>query len=400
MPGFVSIYIFSCLIYMKKLRALLITFLFSSATSLFGAPALDLAQDSINSFDGKLYQALCNKEGNVNYSAISIYSVLYALQKGAQGTTKDQISKALNIEASDDFENQIKSVITGTQNMTNSLWYKESLAIKPHYNQYIKDYDFTIKPVNFYKAEAVKNEINSYIAQKTEKLIENFLTDPLPGDTQLVLLNTLYFHQKWRAEFDERATRQEDFFKTKTDSKKVDMMHKTAYYSYYQNADVQVLELPYEDKRYSMVVILPREYEYDFSKLKLEATLDDYKDKKASKRVQLSFPKFDITSGYDLIPVLKEMGMTNAFNPDTADFSNVFTSPQSIYVDAVVHKVRILVNERETKAAAVTMASARASATMPEPPIVFNADHPFLYVIRDNELGINLFTGIVREPEF
>ena len=399
MPGFVSIYIFSCLVYMKKLRALLITFLFSSATSLFGAPALDLAQDSINSFDGKLYQALCNKEGNVNYSAISIYSVLYALQKGAQGTTKDQISKALNIEASDDFENQIKSVITGTQNMTNSLWYKEALAIKPDYNQFIKDYDFTIKPVNFYKAEAVKTEINSYIAQKTEKLIENFLTDPLPDDTRLVLLNTLYFHQKWRSEFDERATRQEDFFKTKTDSKKVDMMHKTAYYSYYQNADVQVLELPYEDKRYSMVVILPREYEYDFSKLKLEATLDDYKDKKASKRVQLSFPKFDITSGYDLIPVLKEMGMTNAFNPDAADFSNVFTSPQSIYVDAVVHKVRILVNERETKAAAVTMASSRASAAMPEDPVIFKADHPFLYVIRDNELGINLFTGIVREPK-
>ena len=177
------------------------------------------------------------------------------------------------------------------------------------------------------------------------------------------------------------------------------MMHKTAYYSYYQNADVQVLELPYEDKRYSMVVILPREYEYDFSKLKLEATLDDYKDKKASKRVQLSFPKFDITSGYDLIPVLKEMGMTNAFNPDAADFSNVFTSPQSIYVDAVVHKVRILVNERETKAAAVTMASSRASAAMPEDPVIFKADHPFLYVIRDNELGINLFTGIVREPK-
>ena len=399
MPGFVSIYIFSCLIYMKKLRALLITFLFSSATSLFGAPALNLAQDSINSFDGKLYQALCNKEGNVNYSAISIYSVLYSLQKGAQGKTQEQINNVLYIEPSDDFENQVKTVITGTQNMTNSLWYKESLAIKPDYNQFIKDYDFTIKPVNFYKAEAVKNEINSYIAQKTEKLIENFLTDPLPGDTQLVLLNTLYFHHKWRAEFDERATRQDDFFKTKTDSKKVDMMHKTAYYPYYQNADVQILELLYEDKRYSMVVILPREYEYDFSKLKLEATLDDYKDKKASKRVQLSFPKFDITSGYDLIPVLKEMGMTNAFNPDTADFSNVFTSPQSIYVDAVVHKVRILVNERETKAAAVTMASARASAAMPEDLVIFTADHPFLYVIRDNELGINLFTGIVREPK-
>ena len=89
--------------------------------------------------------------------------------------------------------------------------------------------------------------------------------------------------------------------------------------------------------------------------------------------------------------------MTNAFNRTAADFSNIFDSDQSIYIDAVVHKVRILVNEKETKAAAVTMASARATAAMPEHPIIFNADHPFAYVIRDNELGINLFTGIVRE---
>ena len=125
----------------------------------------------------------------------------------------------------------------------------------------------------------------------------------------------------------------------------------------------------------------------------------DQQQKKSSKRVQLSFPKFDITTGYDLIPVLKKMGMTDAFSRTAADFSNIFDSDQSIYVDAVVHKVRIRVNERETKAAAVTMASARATSAMPEHPIIFNADHPFAYVIRDNELGINLFTGIVREPK-
>ena len=386
---------------MKKLTTIFITF--ALAASIFGAPAqeldLSLAQDSINSFDTKLYQTLSATEGNVNYSAISIYSVLYSLQKGAQGQTQNQINNVLTIEPSTEIDGQLKSVITKTQNMTNSLWYKNSLTIKGDYNQFTKDYDFTIKPVNFYNAVGVKNEINSYISEKTEKLIENFLSDPLPVDTQLVLLNTLYFHQKWRNEFDEDMTYKLDFYKTSTSTKKVDMMHKTAYYQYYQTADCQVLELPYEDKRYSMIVVLPRTTDYNFQNLKVEEVLKDQQQKKSSKRVQLSFPKFDITTGYDLIPVLKQMGMTDAFNRTAADFSNIFDSDQSIYVDAVVHKVRILVNERETKAAAVTMASARATAAMPEHPIIFNADHPFAYVIRDNELGINLFTGIVREPE-
>ena len=387
---------------MKKLTTIFITFALTA--SIFGAPAqeldLSLAQDSINSFDTKLYQTLSTTEGNVNYSAISIYSLLYALQKGASGQTKTQINMVIDLNPVQEADEQLKVIITGTEHMTNSLWYKKSLNIQSDYKQFTKDYDFIIKPVDFYQGPKVRNEINSFISKQTDKLIENFLQEDLPASTQLVLLNTLYFNQKWATAFDEYDTWDEAFYKNNQTKTQVQMMHKTTSWPYYENEDLQIIELGYENERYSMIVILPKEYEYDFTKAEFQTQLQNFNTSKHYNRVQLSFPKFDLTSKYDLIPVLQNLGMTNAFDPTQSDLSKIFADGQNNFVDSAIHQVRIQVNEKETKAAAVTMFGMKVTSAMPErPPIVFKADHPFLYVIRDNELGINLFTGIVREPK-
>ena len=154
---------------MKKLTTIFITLALTA--SIFGAPAqeldLSLAQDSINSFDTKLYQTLSTTEGNVNYSAISIYSLLYALQKGASGQTKTQINKVIDLNPVQEADEQLKVIITGTEHMTNSLWYKKSLNIQSDYKQFTKDYDFIIKPVDFYQGPKVRNEINSFISKQT-----------------------------------------------------------------------------------------------------------------------------------------------------------------------------------------------------------------------------------------
>ena len=383
---------------MKKHITILTTILL--AAKLFGTPdVLNLAEKSINSFDTKLYQSLCKTQGNVNYSAISIYSLLYALQKGADGTTKEQINSVIELEPDLEADLQLKDIITGTQNMTNSFWYKNTLKIQGDYNQFIRDYNFELKSTDFYQTQKVRKEINDYISQKTDKLIENFLQDELPAATKLVLLNTLYFNQKWKNEFDEEATRNQTFYKTKENKIQVPMMHKTSNMQYYQDCNFQIVELAYKDERYSMIVILPIDYEYDFSKLNPAELVQQFNESKARQRIQLSFPKFDITSRYDLIPVLEALGMHDAFNLETSNLSNIFTNSENLYVDAAIHQVRIQVNEKETKAAAVTMFGMKATSAMPQPTIPFTADHPFVYVIRDNETGIDLFTGIVREPK-
>lgn len=362
-------------------------------------PELTIAQDSINSFETKLYQMLSETEGNVNYSAISIYSLLYALQKGAQGTTKDQINQVIDLSPSQDADSQLKTIITGTENMTNSLWYKKTLTIQNDYKAFTKNYDFIIKPTDFYNGPKVRKEINSFISKQTDKLIENFLQDDLPLDTQFVLLNTLYFNQKWQKKFDKHDTKDRTFYISKNQEVQIPMMCNTTSLRYYEDLDFQAVELVYEDSRYSMIVFLPRDYDFDFTRLDPNMMLEKFSEQKNRKSVAVYFPKFDITSKYDLIPVFEKFGMTDAFNPAVCDLSQIFTQSQDIYVDAAIHQVRIMVNETETKAAAVTMFASKATAYMPEDPVIFKADHPFLYVIRDNELGINLFTGIVREPK-
>ena len=387
---------------MRKLKTFLFTILFTS-TLLYAnepLPELTIAQDSINSFETKLYQTLSATKGNVNYSALSIYSLLYALQKGAQGTTKDQINQVIDLSPTQDADSQLKIIITGTENMTNSLWYKKKLTIQDDYKAFTQNYDFIIKPTDFYNGPKVRKDINSFISKQTDKLIENFLQEDLPVDTQLVLLNTLYFNQKWKTTFDKHDTRKETFYKNNQSQTQVQMMHKTTSVPYYEDENFQIIELAYENKRYSMIVILPKDYEYDFTKADLFTQLQKFSDSKNYNRVQLSFPKFDLTSKYDLVPILQNLGMTDVFNPAQSDLSKIFADSQNIFVDSAIHQVRIQVNEKETKAAAVTMFGSKAAAAMPErPPIIFKADHPFLYVIRDNELGINLFTGIVREPK-
>ena len=386
---------------MRKLKTFLFTILLTS-TFLYAnepLPELTIAQDSINSFETKLYQMLSETEGNVNYSAISIYSLLYALQKGAQGTTKDQINQVIDLSPSQDADSQLKTIITGTENMTNSLWYKKTLTIQNDYKAFTKNYDFIIKPTDFYNGPKVRKEINSFISKQTDKLIENFLQDDLPLDTQFVLLNTLYFNQKWQKKFDKHDTKDRTFYISKNQEVQIPMMCNTTSLRYYEDLDFQAVELVYEDSRYSMIVFLPRDYDFDFTRLDPNMMLEKFSEQKNRKSVAVYFPKFDITSKYDLIPVFEKFGMTDAFNPAVCDLSQIFTQSQDIYVDAAIHQVRIMVNETETKAAAVTMFASKATAYMPEDPVIFKADHPFLYVIRDNELGINLFTGIVREPK-
>ena len=356
------------------------------------------ASDSVNSFDDKLFESLCNTEGNVNYSALSIYSLLYALLQGSDGQTYEQISNVISCTPSDSLNEQMEDLITGTENMSNSVWYKKSLAFNKDYKHFMNDFGFITKPTDFYKGPAVRKEINDFISKKTEKLIENFLSEDLPASTRLVLLNTLYFNQKWKYQFYEDNTYEEDFFKTADTSIKTQMMHRNAHYNYFEDSDFQMLELAYEDSRYSMVIFLPKNITYDFSKTNPNILMQEFDSGHRNKEIRLTFPKFDLSSRYDLISVLQTLGMTDVFNPATADLSKIFTDSTDIYVDCAIHEVRITVNEKETKAAAVSMASSKASAAMPEKPIIFKADHPFCYVIRDKQQGINLFTGIIRNP--
>ncbi|MBP5519497.1 MAG: hypothetical protein J6X84_02820 [Treponema sp.] len=386
---------------MKKIY-LFIILIFISAINLYSEESKNIqnnAAQSINNFDDKLFLQLCNQNQNVNYSAISIYSLLYALEKGSKDETYNQIKNALNTTESKAFENQLQQIFLETQNMTNSIWYKNTLLLQKSYNQFAKDFGFLLKPTDFTKTSKTRKTINSFISKKTNKLIENFLSQALDRQTQIALLNTLYFEQKWKTPFEKNYTFDQDFFENSKTKISVEMMHNTKNFPYFEDDDFQAVELFYKNSRYSMIVFLPKTLEYDFSNIKPSKLLQNYYSNHREKEVRLSLPKFDLKSKYDLVPILKKLGISDAFDFGKANLSKIFLENQNLFVDSALHEVRIQVNEKETKAAAVTMIGVKSAGFSPNKTVVFNADHSFFYVIRDNQLNINLFTGIVRKPE-
>lgn len=354
------------------------------------------ASNAINSFDEKLFSNLCNSNENVNYSAISIYSLLYALQNGADGETSEQIKSAIGAEDSEEFLNQMQAVFRKTENMSNSIWYQKSLKLTKMYTDFLNKCNFQQNPTDFTKAAKTRKTINSFISDKTNKMIENFLSQDLDISTRLVLLNTLYFNQKWENPFENSNTYNENFY-TKNGEQQVPMMHRTGNYFYSENDDFQAVQLDYKNYRYSMIIFLPKENDYDFSLTSPAQLMNDFSKNYNSHEVELTLPKFDLTTKYELTPVLQSLGIHDAFSAK-ADLSKIFTNAKDLFVDTVLHQVRITVNEKETKAAAVTMVGVKATAFMPKENFIFKADHPFVYIIRDNELNVNLFTGIINNP--
>lgn len=356
---------------------------------------------SINSFDSKLFSQLNNSDENVNYSAISIYNLLYALLKASDGETYRQLCDALDCSDSPLLDNELKALISNISNMTNSIWYQKKLTLEPAYKNLIKNFKFLIKPTDFTKTEKTRININSFIAKNTGNLIPQFLQQDLDPSTRLILLNTLFFQQQWEKPFDSDDTDEDTFYKDKTTELIIPMMFQSETVAYFEDDTFQAIELPYKNNRYSMIIFLPKNKDYDYSKMNLIEMSEkfcSYENCKY-KKVNIFLPKFDLTNQYDLVPILRAVGIKDIFSSTNANIPKIFVNDKRIFVDTAIHQVRIMVNEKETKAAAVTMFGIKAAGPLSQiDSVIFKADHPFCYVIRDKDLNLNLFSGIIRNP--
>lgn len=355
--------------------------------------------EAINKFNDEVFLQLNDYEQNVFFSSVSIYNLLYALLQGSGGTTAKEIADTININPNENNE-FLEKVLTSIDNMTNSIWYQKSYKINKDYIAKINKLNFKQNPVDFRKSTSVTKKINNFISKNTDKMIPNFLQQDLPSDTKLILLNTLCFEQKWENEFQEENTHKNTFYISKTEKIQKDMMNASFNVLYFENKDFKIIKLPYKNNRYSMIIYLPNDISYDFSKIKLSELTDEFlsPDKSIFTKVDISLPKFETDMKVDLIPILNKMGINLAFTPNS-DISKIFSNGQKLFVDTAIHQAKISVNEKETKAAAVTMFGLKAMAMPPVDKKEFIANHPFCYTIYDEELNINLFSGIIRNPK-
>lgn len=336
---------------------------------------------------------LMPQDKNYMFSPLSIKLALAMAANGAEGETQEEILSALGIDDLDAFNAQVQGLIAAyganedvQLSIANSIWLNRDYAgaQSARFNS-----GFLKLMADYYAAEAdtVTNadgveRINGWIEQKTNGKIKDVLED---SNFLAALVNAVYFKGAWLLQFNEGGTIPDTFTSRDGSEKEVGFMHQTGYFDYYEDDMVQMVRLPYEDTDIAMYIALPSVREVD---------LDRYIEKMESKRVALSIPKFKVEFDTELNGMLSQLGITAAFSPENARFTKMIDDyPYNIFLDKVIHKTYIDVDENGTEAAAVTAGMAGGSAAPTEDPIAFTADRPFTYFIYDEANGEVLFLG-------
>ncbi|KAF6089324.1 serpin family B member 8 [Phyllostomus discolor] len=348
---------------------------------------------------------------NVFLSPLSISSTLAMLFMGAKGDTATQMSQVLCLNKVEDVHQGFQSLLTEVNRSdaqyllrtANRLFGDKTCEFLPAFKESCqKFYQAELQELAFADdTEECRRCINDWVTQKTEGKISEILAigtvSPL---TKLVLVNAIYFKGKWKKQFDRRYTRGMPF-KVNQEKKTVQMMFKKDEFKvgYVEEVRSQVLELPYAGEELSMVILLPDEdtdlvaVEKALTPEKLTAWMDP--EKMTSQKIQVFLPRFKLEQSYDLEPVLRSLGMTDAFEEAKADFSGMSTK-KNVPVSKVAHKCFGEVNEEGTEAAAATAVVRNSRCIRTEPK--FCADHPFLFFIRHHKTNSILFCGRFSSP--
>ncbi len=263
-----------------------------------------------------------------------------------------------------------------------------------------KGYGAGLREVDFAgKTEAARKTTNVWVEDETNKKIKDLIPGGILGrETALVLTNAIYFNGDWASQFGKKATTDAPF--TLADDKKVQvaMMRQKGKFRYFETKDFQALALPYVKDELSMVVFLPKDYKGlpNFEGSLAATNLEKWLSGMRRREVQVYLPRFKLTYKNRLDETLKSMGMSDAFGGG-ADFSGM-NGRKDLFISAVLHKAFVDVNEEGTEAAAATGVVMGGTSVRPR-PVVFRADHPFLFLIRDNKSGSILFMGRLVKPE-
>ncbi len=365
---------------------------------------------NINTLSFNLLKRINTENENTLISAYSISSALAMTYAGAKDSTKLEMEKILfpNVDKSvnKDFYDLNESLSFNKKlelYSANALWLENSYKLEKEYRKLIS-YDFKseVNTANFSSEKGRKkarNEINSWVEKTTKGMISDFIApNVLSNSTMLVLVNAIYYFSKWNIKFPKENTYKGIFKTSQKDSSSCDYMTDTSNYSYYTDNLLSAIEIPYENNEASMIILLPKNPSENLSEsinsLYFRKIYSSFKKEK----LELHLPKFKLKSEYELNKYLIEMGLASIFN-SSADFSGI-TGSKELFISNVIHKAAIELNESGTKASAATAVVVSRSAIVGNAtkPTLFKADHPFMFLIRENSTGTILFMGNLAKP--
>ncbi|XP_073970086.1 leukocyte elastase inhibitor-like isoform X4 [Rhodnius prolixus] len=382
------------------LFGILLTFTMPATT--YDMKELETLTEGSNKFAVEIYQALKKPQENLIVSPISIQLVLALAYAGAKENTATEMAKTLHLpEKLDDVLKGHKMLIEQLQHPTlklaSQIFAEKTFNIKKEYQDVASKYFLSeVGLVNFISdPEGSRNEINQWVEEKTNKKIKDLLAEgTITPLTRLVLTNAIHFKANWAKPFDAELTSDEDFYVSPDNKVKVKMMSKTGQFPYKYNPELKakILELPYEDKEFKMVIILPdlidglADVENKLSTLNLTEELLTLRE----STVRVRLPKFKVEQTLDLKNTLIQLGIKDFFDQGKANLREI--SEEHLYGSKVVQKAFIEVDEKGTEAAAATAHCKLLRRRKPEPQREENfvADHPFTYIIMKNKALIFL----------
>ena len=387
-------------------------------------PDADLATlvESNNAFAFELYRAISGTDGNLFFSPHSISTALAMAYAGARGETELQMAETLRFDLPQDrlhsaFNALDLSMDPGTEadeafrlNAANSVWGQEGYDFLPEFlDSLAMNYGDEVRPADFRRdPEGARVRINDWVADETEQRITNLIPpDAISDLTRMVLANAIYFNAAWSHPFEERATTDRPFHLLDGTQREAPMMRQQENLRYADGDGYQAVELHYEGGEMSMAILVPdsgrfEEFEYGLSGRSIQGVVDslDY------ELVRLTMPKFETESTLNLSDTLIAMGMPDAFDEESANFSGMDgqlckrKGDICLLISDVLHKAFVAVDEAGTEAAAATaviVGITRGVSIEPE-PIELVVDRPFLFIIRHLGTGAVLFVGRVLSP--
>lgn len=349
-----------------------------------------------------------NEEGNLFISPISIWTALNMTFHGADGETKAEMEKVLGIENrnTDDLlsanyallTEQNKNEETLELHLANGIWFDERFPIQSTYQEQVETYYLAeIEPLT------TADAINDWVAEQTENRIVRML-DQISPDLALFLLNAVYFQGDWTYPFDETLTENQEFTLIDGTTKDVPTMrlHQKDL-AYWEDETVQIVSLPYgEEENIQMQIFLPKEA-ISFADFQENFSLDRWQEWTDAMEIQtgsLTLPSFTMEYESKLNDLFIELGMEQAFEPNNADFGNMFEEleAQNAFISEVLHKTFIDVNETGTEAAGATSVSIEVTSAPLQETFNMEIDRPFLVTITNTENNIILFMGSIENP--
>ncbi len=353
-----------------------------------------------SSFAAELFKDNYSKGKTTLVSPLSVLTALALVQNGAQGDTLAQLEQALGGLDRDTLNAYMRAYcdfMTESEELkiANFVWTDSSAEAKRAFLQKAVDsYSAQLFSAPLSDPKTVES-INSWVKKNTDGMIPKII-EKADRYAVMMLVNAIAFDAKWETPYKRSDIEKLEFTSYSGSKKKTDFMCSTENVYLKDGGTVGFMK-PYKNGRFAFAALLPDEntgIDDYVASLSGDKLMKIFSSAKRGNEVNVKMPKFRAEYSTQLIDTLKKMGVKDAFDSKTADFSSLIEN-RDAYIATVVHKTFIEVDENGTRAAASTLVGADTMSLM-EPYSVF-LNRPFVYMIVDTETNLPLFIGVQTE---